>query len=58
MIDMFSTGDFGPHPPDVELGGKDDILLFGGRRKVDIPLLRLNEHLLPVINTIFPLLRA
>ena len=33
MIDMFSTGDFGPHPPDVELGGEDDILLFGGEEE-------------------------
>ena len=27
---MFSTGDFGPHPPDTELGGTYDILDFGG----------------------------
>jgi hypothetical protein len=30
VFDMFSTGDFGPHPPDTELGGTDDILDFGG----------------------------
>jgi hypothetical protein len=30
IFDMFSTGNFGPHPPDVELGGTDDILDFGG----------------------------
>jgi hypothetical protein len=28
--DMFSTGDFGPHPLDTELGGTDDIIDFGG----------------------------
>lgn len=30
ILDMFSTGDFGPHSPDTELGGTDDILEFGG----------------------------
>jgi len=30
VYDLFSTGDFGPHPPDTELGGKYDILEFGG----------------------------
>jgi len=28
--DCFSTGTFGPHSPDVELGGNDDILDYGG----------------------------
>jgi len=31
--DLYSTGDFGPHPPDSELGGTDDILTFGGREE-------------------------
>lgn len=30
VLDMFSTGDFGPHPPDTDLGGSDDILDYGG----------------------------
>lgn len=30
IVDMFSTGNFGPHPPDTELGGTDDIIEFGG----------------------------
>ena len=30
IYDMYSTGNFGPHPPDVELGGNDDILDFAG----------------------------
>jgi len=29
-LDTFSTGLFGPHPPDEELGGRDDILAFAG----------------------------
>ena len=31
IFDMFSTGDFGPHPLDTELGGTDDIADFGGK---------------------------
>jgi len=31
--DLYSTSDFGPHPPDSELGGTDDILAFGGREE-------------------------
>jgi hypothetical protein len=29
--DQFSTGNFGPHVSDVELGGTNDILEFGGK---------------------------
>ena len=30
IVDMFSTGDYGPHPADVDQGGTDDILASGG----------------------------
>jgi hypothetical protein len=30
MIDAYSIGEIGPHPPDTELGGTDDILEFNG----------------------------
>ncbi|UCE36149.1 MAG: hypothetical protein JSW00_11420 [Thermoplasmata archaeon] len=30
VLDCFSTGTFGPHPPDTELGGTSDILCYGG----------------------------
>ena len=30
VFDAYSTGDYGPHPPDTELGGTDDIAQFGG----------------------------
>ena len=33
VYDLFSTGDFGPHPPDTELGGTDDIVASGGREE-------------------------
>jgi len=30
VFDLFSTGDFGPHPPDTDLGGTNDVVEFGG----------------------------
>lgn len=33
VYDLFSTGDFGPHLPDTELGGNHDILEFGGKEQ-------------------------
>ncbi len=30
IVDAYSTGNFGPHPPDTELGGTDDIIEYGG----------------------------
>lgn len=30
VLDMYSTGDFGPCTADTELGGSDDIIEFGG----------------------------
>jgi hypothetical protein len=30
VYDMFSTGIWGPHPEDTELGGSSDISVFGG----------------------------
>jgi len=31
VYDLYCTGDYGPHPPDTELGGTNDILEFGGK---------------------------
>jgi hypothetical protein len=31
IADMFSSNQFGPHPPDTEQGGTDDILAAGGK---------------------------
>ncbi|USH00123.1 hypothetical protein K1720_01155 [Thermococcus argininiproducens] len=33
LIDAYSTGTTGPHPPDEQLGGSNDILEFGGREE-------------------------
>ena len=30
VLDLYSTGIYGPHPADEDLGGKNDILEFGG----------------------------
>lgn len=30
ILDLYSTGTFGPHPPDTEHGGTDDIIEYGG----------------------------
>lgn len=30
VLDLNSTGTYGPHPPDEDLGGRDNILEFGG----------------------------
>jgi hypothetical protein len=31
IADTFSMGEFGPHPPDTQLGGTDDILTSAGK---------------------------
>ncbi len=33
LLDLYSTGSTGPHPPDEELGGTNDILEFKGSEK-------------------------
>ncbi|NYT00852.1 MAG: DUF2202 domain-containing protein [Methanocellales archaeon] len=33
VLDKYSTNDYGPHVPDGELGGTDDILDYGGREE-------------------------
>ena len=33
VLDCFSTGPYGPHPPDTELGGKDNLVTFGASEK-------------------------
>jgi outer membrane protein assembly factor BamB len=30
VLDLYSTGTYGPHPPDENLGGRNDILEYGG----------------------------
>ncbi|HII07853.1 MAG TPA: hypothetical protein HA349_11235 [Methanotrichaceae archaeon] len=32
-LDAYSTGNYGPHPPDTDLGGTDNLLEIGGSEK-------------------------
>jgi len=43
--DLYSTGDFGPHPADTELGGTDDILAFGGREEGGFTIIEFKRSL-------------
>ena len=33
VLDCYSTGPYGPHPPDTEFGGKDDLIAFAATEK-------------------------
>jgi hypothetical protein len=45
MYDLFSTGTFGPHPTDIELGGTNDILEFAGTEADGSTILELKRAL-------------
>jgi outer membrane protein assembly factor BamB len=45
MYDLFSTGTFGPHPTDIELGGTNDILEFAGTEADGYTILELKRAL-------------
>lgn len=45
VYDMYSTGDFGPHPSDTELGGTDDILESGGTEKDGVTVIEFKRSL-------------
>lgn len=45
VYDLFSTGDFGPHPLDTELGGTDDILKFGGSEEEGVTTIEFKRAL-------------
>ncbi len=45
VFDLFSTGDFGPHPPDTELGGTDDILESGGSEEGGYTVIEIKREL-------------
>lgn len=46
IFDMFSTGNFGPHPPDEELGGTNDILEFGGSESGGYTIIEFQRQLI------------
>jgi hypothetical protein len=45
VVDAFSTGPVGPHPPDEELGGKADVLEFGGSQTEGITTIEFSRKL-------------
>jgi hypothetical protein len=45
IYDMFSMGDFGPHQPDVELGGTNDILEFAGSEQDGFTTIEFKRYL-------------
>ena len=45
VADMFSTGPTGPHPPDEQQGGKNDLILFGGSNKDGITIIEFERKM-------------
>lgn len=43
--DQYSTGNYGPHVPDTELGGTNDILEYGGRAKNGYIVIEFNRKM-------------
>jgi len=45
ISDEFSTGDYGPHSPDIELGGTDNIIEFGGKEEDGFTIIEFKRAL-------------
>lgn len=45
LFDQYSTGDFGPHPSDKDLGGTNDILEYGGKEEDDYTIIEFKRLL-------------
>ena len=45
VYDLFSTGDFGPHPADTELGGINNITEFGGKEEGGFTIIEFKRAL-------------
>lgn len=45
VSDQFSTGMYGPHIPDTELGGTDDIIEYNGREVDGVTVIELKRSL-------------
>ncbi len=43
IFDMNSTGTFGPHPPDIDLGGTTDILAYGGSESDGVTIIEFSR---------------
>ncbi|NQT74307.1 MAG: hypothetical protein HQ553_16315 [Chloroflexi bacterium] len=45
VVDMYSTGEFGPHPEDTDKGGANDILEFGGSEDDEYTVIEFKRNL-------------
>jgi hypothetical protein len=45
IVDAYSTGQIGPHPPDTELGGSADVLEFGGTERDGVTTIEFSRPL-------------
>jgi hypothetical protein len=45
VVDAYSKGPTGPHPPDTNLGGTDDVLAFGGSERDGITIIEFRRKL-------------
>ena len=45
VADMCSTGPTGPHPPDEQQGGKNDVTVFGGSNKDGVTVIEFERKL-------------
>lgn len=45
IADMYSTGPTGPHPPDEQQGGKNDVSVFGGSNKDGVTIIEFERKL-------------
>lgn len=45
VYDLYSTGDFGPHPADTELGGSNDVAEFGGKEAEGYTIIEFKRRL-------------
>lgn len=45
VTDMFSTGVTGPHPPDDQQGGRNDVTVFGGSKKDGVTVIEFERLL-------------
>jgi hypothetical protein len=45
VFDLYSTGNFGPHPQDTELGGTNDIIMSGGTEDGQYTIIELKRAL-------------
>jgi len=46
VLDCYATGPFGPHPPDIELGGTDDLIYSAGSQEQGRTVIEFSRSLI------------